>query len=241
MCVLILFTNMISFKDIMKKVLTERMSFKDLLRYSDSDRIDRSRDVNTKSLKVTSMDGRETWIFSYKSSPSTTGQRWQGYIKFFKEDVSEKDRAEDLDCMVDCSCPDFRYRWAYADTKQDASVIGNDSLNKCINSPPRQTNPEQSPGMCKHLIALGEYLKTNVDSDAPDPEDEKDINPPVAINKHSSRNDPTQAPDPDDSYTDSREDGYSDSRSLQEATSPLYNNINKFVNNVKSFDVEYAD
>lgn len=97
---------MISFAKIMRQVLTETMSFMDLWRTSDPARKVRSKHVKTKSLGVDSIDGQEAWIFSYKSDPawSTTGTRWQGYVRFLKENVENVDSAKDLQCMVDCSC-----------------------------------------------------------------------------------------------------------------------------------------
>jgi hypothetical protein len=80
------------------------MSFKDLLRRSDPARIDRSKKVRAKSLLVTTIDEKEAWTFSYKSFPSTTGKRWNGNIRFFKENVSNADAADDLECQVDCNC-----------------------------------------------------------------------------------------------------------------------------------------
>lgn len=147
---------MISFADIMRKVLTETMSFRDLLRRSDSARKDRARHIRTKSLGVTTMDGNEAWRFSYKSDPgwSTTGQRWRGHIIFFKEDVSNKESAMDLQCMSDCSCPDFRYRWAYRNAEAGVAPIGSNSLNQNNGRPPRPYN-DLGVGAC---IAKGELI-----------------------------------------------------------------------------------
>lgn len=142
--------------------INEKMSFRDLSNYTDTDRKERATTVRIRPLKVTTLSGDEAWTFSYKSNPSTTGKRWRGYIKFFKPHVEQSDNAENLDCKVDCECPDFKYRWAYADKQKDASVVGNNSANKALNQPPRQTNPSQTPGLCKHLVGLGKYLKTKI-------------------------------------------------------------------------------
>lgn len=236
---------MISFSNILQRVLTERMSFKDLYDRSDPARIARSNDVSVRPLRVETMDGDEAWTFSYKSSPSTTGQRWAGYVRFFKEDVSSKESAGELDCIVDCECPDYRYRWAYANTKQDASVVGGNSWSGCINSPPNRTNPDQVPGMCKHLISLGEFLKTKLEPDAPEPEDTPErptyhptkIQPKVKVTPTTPQT--SDAPDPEDSYSDSREGGtYSDSRGgLQEQGNRLFERMTSFVRSTPVFDV----
>lgn len=164
---------MISFAKIMQKVLTERMSFRDLYSTSTPDRVDRSKSVRSKSLRVTSMDGQEAWTFSYKSSPSTTGHRWHGYVRFLKDNVEQAASAADLDCMVDCDCPDYRYRFAYNNAKEEAGAIGPNSWNQNNGQPPRPREQggvgDYGTGMCKHLISIGEYLKTNIEPTAPEP------------------------------------------------------------------------
>jgi hypothetical protein len=101
---------MISFANIMREVLNERMSFRQLLKVSDPARIDRGKhDVNTRSLRVKTMGTNEEWTFSYKSDPSTTGKRHHGYVRFLKESkimTSKKnaDSAMDIHCKVDCNC-----------------------------------------------------------------------------------------------------------------------------------------
>jgi len=145
-----------------EETVTERMSYNDLLRSSEDGRKNRAKTVRARSLPVSTENNKESWNFRYKSNPSRTGNPHQGNIKFFKE--STTDNAADIDCQVDCSCPDFKYRFAYADAKQDASQIGNNSLNKCINRRPAVRNPREIPGMCKHLIALKDYLKTKIDN-----------------------------------------------------------------------------
>lgn len=247
---------MISFSKILKQVLTERMSFRDLLRHSDPARIDRSRDVRTRSLDVRSMDGNEAWTFTYKSSPSTTGHRWHGYVRFLKEDVSNKDRADQLDCMVDCDCPDYRFRFAYNNAKADAGALGAGAWNDNNGQPPRPRSQggvgDYGVGMCKHLISLAEFLKTNIEPDAPEPDkpEPKPIVPskkPVqtkAIKPTPSKAPQTiNAPEPDqDSYSDSRGDDYSDSRGdIREGSGKLAGNLARLVQNKPTFQVQYED
>ena len=232
----------LSFFGMMKEVLLERMSFADLYNRSDPARIKRANNVRVRPLKVTTMDGNEAWTFRYKSSPSTTGSPWKGYVQFFKDDVTNKENAGEIDCMVDCSCPDYRYRWAYANAKQDASKVGAGSWSGCINSPPKVMNPGEYPGMCKHLIALGEYLKTNIEPDAPEPE-QPTTRPMYEPRKVKPKVKPIvqepvgtiDAPDPDDGYSDVR------AGSLQEGRSQLYDRIDNFAKNNVEFDVMYED
>ena len=93
-----------SFFGMLKQVLTERMSFKDLYNASDSGRKHRAAHVRPRPLKVAIMNKKETWTFRYKSSPSTTGNPWHGYIQFFKDSAVDANNAGDIDCIVDCDC-----------------------------------------------------------------------------------------------------------------------------------------
>jgi len=238
----------------MRQVLSERMSFNQLLQASsnkpDNSRMNRAGHVSSKSLRIKSLDEGEAWTFSYKSqgNHSTTGHRHRGHIKFFKEDVSGKENAGDLECMVDCSCPDYKYRWAYNNAKADAGEVGSRSLNGNNGQPPRPRDAippgvgNLGEGLCKHLIALAEYLQTNVN--APEPEDNvpapKIVEPKVKVNPPQAKQ-TIKAPDPDDSYSDSREDGYSDTRGgLEEnKVSNLFNNMENFVRSNPEFNVQY--
>ena len=242
----------------MRRVLTERMSFRQLLSVSDAkpdnSRFDRAKHVRAKNLRVMTMDENEAWTFSYKSQGhhSTTGQRHRGYVRFFKENVSINDSAEDLDCMVDCSCPDYRYRWAYNNAKADAGTTGANSLNKNNGQPPRPRDAhppgvgDLGEGLCKHLIALGRFLETS--TKAPEPDDDKPLVKPekqpskVSQARPSQGPTTTKAPEPGDSYSDSRGDsssGYSDGRELQEGKTGLYQRFQNFVRNNPEFDVPY--
>ena len=68
-----------------------------------------------------------------------------------------------MECKVDCGCPDYMYKFAHNNFKQGAGDIGPDSLNKCINRPP-QPAYDIGEGLCKHLAALRNYLKTKISS-----------------------------------------------------------------------------
>lgn len=242
----------------MRKVLTERMSFRDLYRSSTPDRVDRSRNVNAKSLRVTSMDGQEAWTFTYKSNPSTTGHRWHGYVRFLKEEVTDAVSAADLDCMVDCDCPDYRYRFAYNNAKQEAGALGPGSWNQNNGRPPRPREQggvgDYGPGMCKHLIALGEFLKTKIEPDAPEPDEEPEkelapkpqpkAQPKVQAPKPAKPSKPStpvaqkpqtiNAPEPEDTYSDSRGE-------LQENTGQIAERLTNLVKTNPEFDVWYED
>lgn len=162
------------FKNLIKEAmeshsLNERMSYKDLYDATDDERIDRSRTVRVRPLQVTTENNNEMWKFSYTSAERSEYKKYggrsghKGNIHFFKDSVDPGDNAEDLDCMVDCDCRDFKFRWAYANAQDDASFIGGKSLNKAINRAPVKTNPRRYKQLCKHLAGLAKYLTTNMD------------------------------------------------------------------------------
>jgi hypothetical protein len=158
---------MISLYKIASSLLTEKMSFKDLLNYVNQARKDKAKKMSVSSLTGTATSTSENWNFSYKSdmSHSTTGKRFQGRITYENSDVAKSSNAsaDDIFCSVDCQCPDYKYRWAYANNNKDAGPMGNDSLNQCNGNRPIQTNPYLTPGLCKHLVSLHDYLKTKLE------------------------------------------------------------------------------
>jgi hypothetical protein len=137
--------------------INERMTFGQLYRQSDPKRAIRSLNVHGPPLKIDAYENSTYYVFNFKSTPSTTGLRHKGYIKF-RRPTRRNTPLSQVDCTVDCDCQDFRYRWAHANKQHGASKIGHNSLNQCINRPPRITNPEGRPGMCKHLLALKKYI-----------------------------------------------------------------------------------
>jgi hypothetical protein len=147
---------------LLKDLILERMTFNQLMALSDSGRKEKSRHMDTRSLRITPTKDGESWIFSYKSNPSTTQKRYQGYIKFLNDSLKSDKSADDVYCIVDCNCPDFKYRFAYNDAKQGASITGKDSWNKNNGAQPLPIH--RKVGLCGHLISLAGYLKTKIDS-----------------------------------------------------------------------------
>ena len=269
---------MISLVKLMRQILTETLSFGQLLGatskipYATSPgetRVDRGHEhVKAKSLKVMTLENDEAWTFNYKSDlpTSTTNTRYHGFVRFMKENIESKDDAAALECMVDCDCPDYRYRWAYNNAKAGSGTTGAGGLkeagwpyhNRNNGAAPR--SKEQggvgdygTPGLCKHLCLLSVFLKTKIDPVAPEPEKPtKPVEPiekPVPIKKPMPPKKPkispavapqtVKAPDSDD------EDDYTDSRTgsdtLQENTGKLMERIMNFVRANPEFDVPYED
>jgi hypothetical protein len=62
-----------------------------------------------------------------------------------------------LHCNVSCSCDDNLFRWEYSNTQNDASEIEYSNGEPAV-----VTNPENQPGLCKHLCALYEKIKSKL-------------------------------------------------------------------------------
>jgi hypothetical protein len=252
---------MISFGKILKQILLERMTFRQLYQGSESGRKQRGRtDVRAKSMRVMTLDENEAWAFSYKSSPSTTGNRWHGYVQFFKDNVRQTDDAMKLECMVDCDCPDYRYRYAYNNAQAGVGRIGkhsdwpygNDNNGRKWKPRSQGGVGDYGVGLCKHLCALRDFMRTVVEPDAPQPGDKTPPSEPKKVDTTPAAQKPqtSKAPDPDDdTYTDTR----SGSETLQEYALPqpqpkppgyvseLYKRLEEFVRTHPEFDVQYED
>lgn len=151
------------------RALIEKLSFDKLMSLSDPKRIARSATVRVPPLKFDAYKDQEAYYFNVKSSPSTTGLRHKGYVKVFKpKDINTP--LEKVDCEVDCQCPDYKYRWAWANKQRGSSKVGPSSLNQAWNQAPRITNPKGRPGLCKHIIATRDYIYGQVRSFGSDQE-----------------------------------------------------------------------
>lgn len=140
-------------------VLQEHMSFDQLFRISDPKRVARSFTVKGPPLDIDTTQDALFYVFNFKSSPSTTGLRHKGYVKFLKPRRQNPNQPlQDINCSVDCTCPDYRYRWAWSNKQRRASQVGPQSLNQALNRAPRITNPGNRPGLCKHILAMREYI-----------------------------------------------------------------------------------
>jgi len=150
---------------VLKCGINEEMSYDELLRLTTPERKEKSSNVTVRSLPVSTDGNQEQWNFRYKSSPqtTTTNKPFRGSIKFLKGSVGNNDDASKLKCEVDCECEDFMYRFAYNDASKGASHIGTDSLNGCLNRRPKPAY-DYGEGLCKHLVALGKFLKTKIAS-----------------------------------------------------------------------------
>lgn len=142
--------------------IEEKMTYDTLYRVSEPRRKIRAQTVRGPALEIDPDKLSEYYWFNFKSYPSTTGLRHRGYARFFKPrgilTADDKRPIEKVPCLVDCSCPDYRYRWAWANKQRGSGVVGTASLNQAHNRAPRKTNPSGAPGLCKHLLAMKDYV-----------------------------------------------------------------------------------
>ena len=83
----------------------------------------------------------------------------------------EEDHSFIVHGVAVANCPDYRYRWAWANKQRGSSLVGPQSLNQAWNKAPRITNPQGNVGLCKHILAAREYIYGLLSSF---PGDEKD-------------------------------------------------------------------
>lgn len=56
------------------------------------------------------------------------------------------------------NCPDYKFMWAWSNKQRGSSAVGPKSLNQAWNKAPKIKNPTGRPGLCKHLLALRNYV-----------------------------------------------------------------------------------
>ena len=140
-----------------RNCLCEALSFSQLFNLSEPKRVVRSKTVKGPPLDIRAFDDAQYHVFNFKSNPSTTGLRHHGYIKLNRPKKSEP--LTEIPCLVDCTCQDYRYRWAWTNKQRGAGKVGPGSVNQALNKAPRITNPTNRPGLCKHILALKDYLQ----------------------------------------------------------------------------------
>jgi len=138
--------------------LCERLTFDKLFRMSEPKRVQRSLTVKGPPLEIDSYQDVVYYCFNFKANPSTTGLRHKGYVKFYKPANPRAKPLQHLECLVDCTCPDYRYRWAWTNKQRGSGVVGGNSLNQAWNRAPRITNPSGRSGLCKHILAARSYI-----------------------------------------------------------------------------------
>lgn len=72
---------------------------------------------------------------------------------YYLESLSSNDN----DVLVRCNCPDFQWRFQHFD-KVDKSLYGSNRKPYEALVRPGSANPEELPGMCKHLLKLVKIL-----------------------------------------------------------------------------------
>jgi len=72
----------------------------------------------------------------------------------------ERMQLEKNDILLRCTCPDFKWRFNYFD-HVDKSLYGRKRAKYEAKFNPGSANPQEMPGMCKHLIKM---MKTLIES-----------------------------------------------------------------------------
>ena len=143
--------------------ICEKLTFNDMVGVSEKKRKERARGVTGPPVSVEAYNGTLYYMFNFKSLENTTGQRHKGYVKFYKPKNPTISLGK-VDCDVDCTCPDFKYTWAWAIKQRGSATLGSNSLNKCVNRAPKIKNPRSVPGLCKHLLSLSKFIMNQTSS-----------------------------------------------------------------------------
>lgn len=69
----------------------------------------------------------------------------------------EKLDGEDTDVLVRCNCKDFYWRFAHFNS-QDGSLYGRNRKKYEALYNPGSANPNEAPGLCKHLMKFSQVL-----------------------------------------------------------------------------------
>lgn len=64
---------------------------------------------------------------------------------------------EGTDALVRCSCADFRWRFSHWNS-MEKSLFGRGHKKYEATNRPNSSNPEELPGMCKHLMKMAKIL-----------------------------------------------------------------------------------
>ena len=188
-----------------RQYLCERMTYNQLLKLTTPARRERAKHVRGPSLKLETSAGSNYYHFNFRGYPSTTGHRHVGYVRFLKPPNPDTPLG-DVNCEVDCTCEDMKYRWAWANKQRQAGLVGPGSYNKSINRAPRITNPKGRPGLCKHCAAVGAYLGALVYKMPEELSAPERLGRLVTLTNHSVINPPKIEQDPMDKSGD-REGG----------------------------------
>lgn len=69
------------------------------------------------------------------------------------KDVISRTDLKNMNCKVQCDCPDYIFRMEYANKRIGAAdIVGSNG------AAPVETNPNENPGICKHLMGLISFL-----------------------------------------------------------------------------------
>lgn len=74
-----------------------------------------------------------------------------------REVTLESISLSDQEALVRCSCADFRWRFSHWN-KVDGSLFGREPRKYEASVRPGSSNPEESPGACKHLMKMAKIL-----------------------------------------------------------------------------------
>lgn len=166
-----------------------KKTFKDLMRSTSSVRASQNPVGKVEFASVKAVPRNKQLIFKFETRAKTKGRaKYPQTIIFNKVQFSEeqtkdtplrvsipnggfifasKIKADENPVSVRCTCEDYYYMWWYHDNvnKAHAGPKMPPYVRKTPLPPARGAypvrNPDEAPGLCKHLIACFKYLQSN--------------------------------------------------------------------------------
>lgn len=135
------------------------------------DNVDQSAKIDLKSIDYAK--GMKTETFYFEVNSSSKGTKYSVMIMFKGVDENQGLTDEEVamgfkpkpdlsknDISVRCACPSYRFRFDHANRSSKASVGAKfPKYIKKTNRPP--LNPDDTPGLCKHIMEAMDYLIYN--------------------------------------------------------------------------------
>ena len=135
----------------------------------------KNADASTKvsNLALHYYKGVKTLTFTGEIKSSVKAAKYSCIVTFTKVDADENLTDEEVmqgfypkpslsenDIQVRCSCPSYRFRYSYQNSRNSASTGSKVKAYTSKHMRP-SVNPKNLPGVCKHLIEFVNYLVEN--------------------------------------------------------------------------------
>ena len=139
---------------IVKKAKGPGMTARQMLRRTPASYKERAQHVRVRKVKRKAGDNFALAVTTTERGHATEEQPHYQTVEIISPKGERKLFEPHTKLRISCDCSNFKFMWEYALWKQGAAdiIYGNGER-------PRQTNPQQVPGLCKHFIAIFHFLR----------------------------------------------------------------------------------